>query len=84
MGKPASWAVTRWKKSNASSRDPWLRNLVRLQPTDPAAQRRGLYTIKKIEAMAGTLGTGTLSAAIPWKDQVLAVGELGVAHIHLN
>jgi photosystem II stability/assembly factor-like uncharacterized protein len=39
---------------------------------------------KKIEAMAGTLGTGTLSAAIPWKDQVLAVGELGVAHINLN
>lgn len=44
----------------------------------------GTVQQKKIEAIAGTLGTGTLSAAIPWKDQVLAVGELGVAHINLN
>jgi photosystem II stability/assembly factor-like uncharacterized protein len=44
----------------------------------------GTVQQRKIEAIAGTLGTGTLSAAIPWKDQVLAVGELGVAHINLN
>jgi photosystem II stability/assembly factor-like uncharacterized protein len=33
----------------------------------------------KIEAMAGVTGAGTLSGAIPWKNGVLAVGELGVS-----
>lgn len=37
----------------------------------------------KIEAMAGVTGSGTLSAAIPWKGGVLAVGELGVSRVGL-
>lgn len=44
----------------------------------------GTIAQKKIQAMAGTLGTGTLSAAVPFKGNLLAVGELGVCHINLN
>jgi photosystem II stability/assembly factor-like uncharacterized protein len=38
----------------------------------------------KVEAMAGVTGSGTLSGAIPWKDGVLAVGELGVSRVGLG
>lgn len=37
----------------------------------------------KVEAMAGVTGSGTLSGAIPWKNGVLAVGELGVSRLGL-
>lgn len=37
----------------------------------------------KIQAMAGVTGSGTLSAAIPWQNGVLAVGELGVSRVGL-
>ncbi|MCC2655371.1 MAG: hypothetical protein K0Q76_479 [Panacagrimonas sp.] len=37
----------------------------------------------KVEAMAGVTGSGTLSGAIPWKNGVLAVGELGVSRVGL-
>lgn len=35
----------------------------------------------KVAAMAGVTGSGTLSAAVPWKNGVLAVGELGATAI---
>lgn len=37
----------------------------------------------KVEAMAGVTGSGTLSGAIPWKNGVLAVGELGISRLGL-
>lgn len=37
----------------------------------------------KVDAMAGVTGSGTLSGAIPWKNGVLAVGELGVSRLGL-
>lgn len=37
----------------------------------------------KLDAVAGVTGSGTLSAAIPWKGGVLAVGELGVSTVGL-
>ncbi|MGQ0529087.1 MAG: WD40/YVTN/BNR-like repeat-containing protein [Panacagrimonas sp.] len=37
----------------------------------------------KIDAVAGVTGAGTLSGAIPWKNGVLAVGELGVSTVEL-
>ncbi|MGQ0700974.1 MAG: WD40/YVTN/BNR-like repeat-containing protein [Panacagrimonas sp.] len=37
----------------------------------------------KLRAMAGVTGSGTLSGAIPWKNGVLAVGELGVSTVGL-
>lgn len=37
----------------------------------------------KVQAMAGVTGSGTLSGAIPWKNGVLAVGELGVSRVGL-
>lgn len=37
----------------------------------------------KIRATAGVTGSGTLSAAIPWQNGVLAVGELGVSRVGL-
>lgn len=37
----------------------------------------------KVEAMAGVTGSGTLAGVIPWKNGVLAVGELGVSRVGL-
>jgi photosystem II stability/assembly factor-like uncharacterized protein len=37
----------------------------------------------KVRAVAGVTGSGTLAGAIPWKDGVLAVGELGVSRVDL-
>jgi photosystem II stability/assembly factor-like uncharacterized protein len=37
----------------------------------------------KIKALAGVTGTGTLSAAVPWGNGVLTVGELGVSIVGL-